>query len=410
MKPLHNPPWLFSFLAMPAGISYWCVSALLIPYLLRKHGVAVNHITEAAAVASVPIFCFFLWSPVVDLGLRRRTWIFLSSGVTASCGALAIGLTSGSFSWLTVVWVVSNTAGTLTSAAVGAVMATLPAEVRGRASGWYQIGNVAIGSLAGGACIWLADRIPVAALPLIVGTLIFSPSLAGVFVHETPLPEVVGFALFRVLARDLRDLVCSWRTVVGVAFLCSPVGSGALGNIISSVGPDYHASNAEVAFISGLGGGLLMGIGGLAGGFICDRLHRMTAYALFGMLAAVFAVWLALAEATPFTYAAGYSGYAFSTGLAYTAFIAVVLDVLGHGRRAAASGYSLLSSFGNLPVTYMTWLDGVGYKHAGTRGLMGVDALGNGLVGLLLLLVARYCARKWLTEPREDALAAVVPA
>jgi predicted MFS family arabinose efflux permease len=153
-----------------------------------------------------------------------------------------------------------------------------------------------------------------------------------------------------------------------------------------------------------------MGIGGLAGGFICDRLHRMTAYALFGMLAAVFAVWLALAKATPFTYAAGYSGYAFSTGLAYTAFIAVVLDVLGHGRRAAASGYSLLISFGNLPVTYMTWLDGVGYKHAGTRGLMGVDALGNGLVGLLLLLVARYCARKWRTEPREDALAAVVPA
>jgi MFS family permease len=410
MKPSHNPPWLFSFLAMPAGISFWCVSALLIPYLLRKHGVAVNHIAEASALASIPTFCFFLWSPVVDLGMRRRTWILLSSGVTGACGALAVGLTSGSFFWLTVAWVASNVANSLPSATVGAVMATLPAEVRGRASGWYQIGNVAIGSLAGGACIWLADRVPAAALSLIVGALIFLPALAGVLIHEVPLPHAGGIALFRELARDLRDLAFSWRTVVGVAFFCSPVGSGALGNLISSVGPDYHVSNAEVAFVSGLGGSLLMGIGGLAGGFVCDRLHRMTAYALFGLLAAVFAAWLALGQATPFTYGAGYSGYAFSTGLAYTAYNAVVLDVLGHNRRAAASGYSLLSSFGNLPVAYMTWLEGVGYKHAGVRGLMSVDALGNGLVGLLLLLVARYCARKWRTEPREETVAAAVPA
>jgi PAT family beta-lactamase induction signal transducer AmpG len=153
-----------------------------------------------------------------------------------------------------------------------------------------------------------------------------------------------------------------------------------------------------VALVSGLGGSILLGLGALAGGFICDHAHRMTLYAAFGMVAAVFGGYLALAPATPFTYGAGYSGYAFSTGLAFAAFTALVLDVLGTGNRAAATGYALMLSFGNLPVAYMTWLDGVGYKHGGARGLMSTDALANGVGGLLLLLLARYCARRWSND------------
>jgi len=405
----HNPPWLFAPLAAPSGISYWCVSALLIPYLLRKHGVPVNQIAETAAIATIPTFCYFLWSPVVDFGLRRRTWILLATAATALSGALAIASTSRSSLLVAISWALSNTISSLPSAAVGAVMASLPAEVRGRASGWYQVGNVATGSLIGGACIWLADRLTLPVLAAVAGSLLFLPALAAFRIHEVPHPHLAASRLFRELSRDLLGLVWSWPTAVGLLFFCSPVGAGALGNLISSVGPDYHASGTEVAWISGLGGSVLMGLGGLAGGFACDRLHRMTAYALSGILAAIFGLWLCLARATPFTYGAGYAGYALTTGFAFTAYSALVLDVLGHGRRAAASGYSLLSCFGNLPVAYMTWLDGVGYKHHGVRGLMGVDALGNGVGGVLLLLLARYCARKWrVRAPNENATRAAV--
>ena len=51
----------------------------------------------------------------------------------------------------------------------------------------------------------------------------------------------------------------------------------------------------------------------------------------------------------------------------------------------------------------MTWLDGVGYKYSGARGLMGVDALANGIGGLLLLLFAAYYARVRLQTPRNQA-------
>jgi hypothetical protein len=62
---------------------------------------------------------------------------------------------------------------------------------------------------------------------------------------------------------------------------------------------------------------------------------------------------------------------------------------------AAATGFALMLSFGNLPVAYMTWVDGAGYKHGGARGLMSADALASGIGGLLLLVLARYCARRW---------------
>jgi hypothetical protein len=39
---------------------------------------------------------------------------------------------------------------------------------------------------------------------------------------------------------------------------------------------------------------------------------------------------------------------------------------------------------------YMTWLDGQGYKHFGTRGLLGTDALSNVIAaGIVLVLIAR---------------------
>jgi PAT family beta-lactamase induction signal transducer AmpG len=167
-------------------------------------------------------------------------------------------------------------------------------------------------------------------------------------------------------------------------------------NLISSLGPDYHASDAEVAWVSGLAGGLLSAAGCMLGGFLCDRMKRTTAYALAGLLSAVFSLWMAVGRGTPFTYAAGYIGYALAAGFAYAAFTALELDVLGRRPHAAGTAYSLLGASGNLPISYMTWLDGVAYKRAGRVGLMGVDTLANGLGAILLLIFAGSIARRWM--------------
>ena len=51
--------------------------------------------------------------------------------------------------------------------------------------------------------------------------------------------------------------------------------------------------------------------------------------------------------------AAGFSGYAIAQGFASAVFTALLLDVVGNRKRAAASGYTTLNVAGNVPVTYM---------------------------------------------------------
>ena len=133
------------------------------------------------------------------------------------------------------------------------------------------------------------------------------------------------------------------------------------------------------------------------------RPHEFDAGVCHGGLSAVFAAYFGFASPTPFVFGAGYSGYSIVAGFAYAVFTALVLDVLGHRRHAAGTAYSLLVASGNVPIVYMTWLDGVGYKHRGVFGLMGVDALANGAGAIALLLLAAYTRRFW-TSGREAEL------
>src|SRR5262249_50999162 len=146
---------------------------------------------------------------------------------------------------------------------------------------------------------------------------------------------------------------------------------------------------------TGIVWGLLSALGCFLGGIVADRMNRMVAYALAGGFSAAFGGYLGFAPATPFTYSAGCSGYAIAQGFAWPVSTALVLDVVGNRKHAAASAYAILNATSNVPVTYMTWLDGVGYKLLGTPGLMATDAAANGVFGIILLLVAMFAGRHW---------------
>jgi MFS transporter, PAT family, beta-lactamase induction signal transducer AmpG len=387
----HNSPWLFGFLGIPNGLAN-AIIVLLMPYVLRKQGVAVDRIAEIVAVASIPNVWYFLYSPVVDLGLRRRTWIMLSASTAALFAALAVLASTGSLGILTVLLFTSGMTGSLISSANGALLSFLDPHVRGRASGWYQAGNLGGGTIGGGMAIWLADRVNLPGLALSVIVLIVLPASAALLIRE-PLPHRRGvIPVFRDLFSDLRDVLWSRRTLVGLIFFLSPVGSAAVVNLASGLGPDYHAPSSEVMWISGIAGGLLSALGSVIGGYVCDHMNRWHAYALSGGLATVFAVYLAFAPHTPSTYALGYSGYSIAAGFAYAVFTALVLEVMGRRQHAAGTAYALFVATGNFPILYMTWLDGVGYRYGAVRGLMTVDALANGIGALALLLVARSAA------------------
>src|SRR2546427_6505646 len=127
----RNPPWLFGILSIPYG-AFNGVIVVLIPFLLRKHGVTPDRIANVIAISSIPNVWYFLYAPVVDTGLLRRTWIIIAAGVSGLCALSAIAAQSLSLPALTILLLSGNVVAMLLSSACGAVLTTLNPMNRGR--------------------------------------------------------------------------------------------------------------------------------------------------------------------------------------------------------------------------------------------------------------------------------------
>jgi MFS family permease len=305
---------------------------------------------------------------------------------------LAILNIQKSLAILTAILFVMNAFGGLLSSSCGALLSAMPTELRGHAAGWYQGANTGGMAVGGALLIWLADRAGLGTLALLSLGAMILPTLAVLRVTEQRGPEQRAAASF---FGDIRSIFLSPKAWIGLVFLLSPVGSAAAGQLISGMGQDYQASGTVVAWVTGIGGGLLAATGSLIGGFVADKVGRLVAYPLAGALACLFGLYLGFGGATPMTYAVGYSGYSLASGFAYAVYTAIVLDIVGGRQRAAASGYAVLNSAGNLPIAYMTWFDGLAYRRGGVRGTMTMDAAANGVFSVLLLVVALLVRRRW---------------
>ena len=376
---------MFGALGLALGVAN-SVIVFLSPFVLRAHGISVDRIAEVVAIASIPNVWYFLYSPLVDIGLSRRTWVITGATSAAVLAASAIFAVNSSLSWVIALLFASGVMNSVISASAGALMSSLPETVRGSASGWYQSGNLGGGAAGGGVLVWLAERLSLWELGIAAAMLIIVPSLVAVRLREATTPEE-GHTL-RGLFADIGGILSTRQTWLGLVFILSPVSSAAVGNLISGLGPDYKASASEVTWVSGIAAGILSAIGSLVGGWACNRIDKRLAYALAGPFAAIFGAYLAFAPKTPQTFAWGHSGYSLAAGFGYAVFTALVLDLIGSKRHGAATAYSFLVAGGNVPILYMTWLDGVAYKRQGVTGLMSFDALGNGLVGVALLFLA----------------------
>src|SRR5437899_2327624 len=202
----HNPPWLFGILSIPYGVFNGIIIAL-IPFLLRKHGVSPDRIANVIAISSIPNVWYFLWSPVVDTGLLRRTWVLIAAGVSGVCGSIAIAATSLSLTELTILLLAGNVVAMLLSSACGAILTTLNPINRGKASGWYNAGNLGGGALGAGAAIWAADKVTLPVLALAAGSMVFVPALAALAISEERTPRMSVIPLFRALGRDVWDVL-----------------------------------------------------------------------------------------------------------------------------------------------------------------------------------------------------------
>jgi predicted MFS family arabinose efflux permease len=186
----------------------------------------------------------------------------------------------------------------------------------------------------------------------------------------------------------LKDLWQVARTRAGILALLIcflPIGSGAASNLWPAVADDWHASANTVALVTGVLNGIVSALGCILGGYGSDRMDRKTAYALYGLLMAMCAVAMALAPRTESMYVVFTLLYALIQGLTYAGFTAVVLETIGLG--AAATKYNLYASLSNMPIAYMTLIDGWAHARWGAAGLLNVEAA-VGVLGIVAFVVA----------------------
>jgi hypothetical protein len=83
--------------------------------------------------------------------------------------------------------------------------------------------------------------------------------------------------------------------------------------------------------------------------------------------------------------------YAFTLGMAYAGFSAFVFEAIGKG--AAATKYTVYASLSNVPIYYMTVIDGWAHTHYGPTGMLNTEAVFAVLGIVIFLGMLKYANR-----------------
>jgi len=285
----------------------------------------------------------------------------------------------------------------------------VPDSWRGRVSGWYQAGNLGGLGLSSGLALWLMQSAHWSGT--ITGIAMFAMCaaccLALLGMPDPPSADRVHETLgahARDIALDLWGVMRSRMGALAIIICFLPIGTGAAANLWGVVAGDWHATADTVALVNGALSGVVSALGCFAGGWICDRIDRKACYCLFGVVQLLVAAAMAYSARTSPQFVFWTTVYAFIQGLTYAGFTAVVLEAIG--RTAAATKYSLLASLSNMPIGYVTLIDGHANDRWGSSGMLLTEAA-VGLTGVILFLLIAYFAKssRFLTGPADSKMA-----
>ena len=348
----------------------------------------------AGAIVAVGVSAnlwLFLWGPLADLTLTPKRWylIGLTTGAASIFALSLIPFQQGAAAILTVMVFVSQIATTLVVLPVGGLMAhTVADEKKGRAAGWYQAGNLGGNGVGGGAGVWLGTHLSKEFAGSALALAMLLAAFALYFASDVRIVspgESVGGRL-RLLGRDLLAMLRLAIPLLTIVLVASPIGAGAMNNLWSAVASDWRTGADMVALVTGVLNGIVAALGCIVGGWVVDRFGRWWAYFGFGIALAFVAVVIAATARTPLVYEIGVLVYAFFVGAGYAAFSAMVVHAIGRG--VASTKYAFCQSLGNLPVVYMTALNGYVHDRFGTSWMLlneAIAAIACVILGLLVL-------------------------
>src|ERR1700744_1483524 len=88
-------PWIFGFLIAPSAVvANGVIQGGVIAYLLSQQGVRSGVQAHLIGLLALPTMLYFLWSPITDFFVRRRTWLLIGGLVAAALMALGFHRTT----------------------------------------------------------------------------------------------------------------------------------------------------------------------------------------------------------------------------------------------------------------------------------------------------------------------------
>jgi hypothetical protein len=193
------------------------------------------------------------------------------------------------------------------------------------------------------------------------------------------------------MLKDLWQLVRNRAGALALILCFLPIGTGAV--VFASIAGEWGAPANTVALVTGVLGGVISAAGCMIGGWVCDRMDRKAAYVWFGILQAASGVAMGLLPRSQVMFVAWVSVYLFTCGLTYAAFSAFVLEAIGKG--AAATKYNALASLSNVPIYYMTNIDGWAHDRWNSTGMFFTES------GLALISAVVFVALAKMLLPRK---------
>ncbi|MGK2861214.1 MAG: MFS transporter [Chitinophagaceae bacterium] len=317
----------------PIGFIWWAL-----PSLMRQQDIGINEIGSFTAILILPWVFKFLWAPLVDIFRSARfgfkQWI--AAAQTGMCLSLIplifIPLPGNLTTWVSLLFFHSVCAATQDVAIDALVINTVVPEEKGLVNGWMQAGMLIGRSLFGGGLLIFTQWTTLSVAIVLMIVSIFSTMLLLLFVKEKPIVSIprVNFSDF---LNNLKLAFSSPRTWYSIAFaLTAAAAFEAAGAFAGPLLTDQQIPQQSIGFFFAVPVVVSMLLGGLAGGFLSDRIGRIKALVIFLCGFVTMALLISLAEFSnhPVPYYAWmvlYSCMYFFTGMFTAASYALFMDV-----------------------------------------------------------------------------------
>jgi PAT family beta-lactamase induction signal transducer AmpG len=397
MPTRRVPLWLMGLTNCSYGL-YAGIQIFALPQLLAARHVPEATIAAMSAVELSPGFWAFLLSPVLDVKFSRR-WYACALALIAAGLLLVAMLNLNHIYFVEAAITLGFLSSYLYQSALGGWLSSISThEEENSLSIWMTIGNAGGGAVMAVACGEIVSHFSVTTAAILLALIVVAPLIPFLFMPAPGPDRRLANESFGQFFSDLLALVKRREVLVALILFISPAGSFALTNFLAGLGGEYHASPRLLGLILGIGAG----IAGIAGSFLFQPLSRLLAlrplYLTIGFVGSLFTLSLIALAHTPTAFTIALVGENLLQSCAITACTAITFDVIGRDNPLASTTFCFLGSMYGLPLSYMLYVDGVGYARHAAAGAFATDALCGILASLLLGVLLFSLARRTNTQ------------